>query len=248
MDERQATLRVLPSLPSLPSPPAPPFPSAVAAPASDEDPTAPVRVLVVGDDPLARVGIRSLLENHSGIRIAGEAAPDVRFPGALRTLRPHVLVVHGSLTADQRELVDREAGDAVGVLVLGGPVAGAGPSPDAGRWTVTRGQLPTSATPAQVASAVVLTAAGYTLVPGAPHTAPAAPRVSSVHPDRLTDRECEVLELIARGLTNAEIATSLTVSEHTVKSHVQNLLHKLRLRNRVHAAIYAFEAGIRQFG
>ncbi|MGW0799708.1 response regulator transcription factor, partial [Streptomyces sp. NPDC002692] len=75
--------------------------------------------------------------------------------------------------------------------------------------------------------------------------APPVPPISPVSPDRLTDRECQVLGLLARGLSNGEIAQALTVSEHTVKTHVQNMLHKLRLRNRVHAAIYAFESGLR---
>ena len=60
----------------------------------------------------------------------------------------------------------------------------------------------------------------------------------------MSGRECEVLSLIARGMSNAEIALALTVSEHTVKSHVQNLLGKLNLRNRIHAVIYAFETGL----
>ncbi|WP_329327208.1 response regulator transcription factor [Streptomyces mirabilis] len=77
-----------------------------------------------------------------------------------------------------------------------------------------------------------------------PAAGPLAP-ISPVSPGRLTDRECQVLDLLARGLSNGEIARALTLSEHTVKTHVQNLLHKLRLRNRVHAAIYAFESGLR---
>ena len=64
-------------------------------------------------------------------------------------------------------------------------------------------------------------------------------------PDRLTARECQLLDLVSRGLSNTEIARALTLSEHTVKTHVQNLLQKLRLRNRVHVAIYAFESGLR---
>ncbi|OIJ68226.1 response regulator transcription factor [Streptomyces mangrovisoli] len=260
MDEPQVALHVLPSAPRPQGPvrtPDDPPPAASPPRARDrrdtlgsghagetgqggEAETAAVRVLVVGEDPLARVGIRTLLTGHTGIRVVGESAPDVRITAALRAGRPQVLVVHGrSLTAEQRELVGREAGERAGILVLGGPETAAG------RWAAARGHLPAGADAGQVASAVVLAAAGYRLLT-ASGTGDDTPRVSAVDPGRLTDRECEVLDLLARGLTNAEIAAALSVSEHTVKTHVQNLLHKLRLRNRVHAAIYAFEAGIRR--
>jgi DNA-binding NarL/FixJ family response regulator len=126
------------------------------------------------------------------------------------------------------------------MLVVGGG------EPD-GEPGAGHGRLPATATAGQLASAVILTAAGYTLLPQTRRrTAAPVPSLSPVRPQELTGREREVLELLAHGLSNGEIAQSLTLSEHTVKTHVQNMLHKLRLRNRVHAAIYAFEAGLRR--
>jgi NarL family two-component system response regulator LiaR len=65
-----------------------------------------------------------------------------------------------------------------------------------------------------------------------------------VEPEALTERELEVLELVARGRTDQEIARSLAVSQATVRTHVSNILAKLHMANRVQAALYAFKAGL----
>ncbi|WP_331742191.1 response regulator transcription factor (plasmid) [Streptomyces sp. NBC_00876] len=229
MEEQHATLRVLPGRPALQQ-----IVEADTAPGAGAP--RPVRVHVVGADPLARVGLRTLLTGHPAIRITGESAPGPQLAHALRSSRPRVLVVHGALPADERLplMCEQEAPDGIRMLTVG-DVPGGAPA---------HGHLPGTATAGELTSAVVLAAAGYTLVGGGA-LPPPGPRLSSVSPDELTEREGQVLELLARGLSNAEIARSLTLSEHTVKTHVQNMLHKLRLRNRVHAAIYAFETGLR---
>ncbi|MEW2128507.1 response regulator transcription factor [Streptomyces sp. NPDC007259] len=220
MEEQHATLRVLPARrPELHEVP--------------EPGPRPVRVHVVGTDPLARVGLRTLLADHPAIHVTGESPPGPPLARALHATRPRVLVVHGTLPPE-----DRPAPEAVSVLTVG-EAPGAPGAP-------IHGHLPGTATAGELTSAVVLAAAGYTLVGGGTSgLPPPGPRLSTVSPDELTDRESQVLELLARGLSNAEIAGSLTLSEHTVKTHVQNMLHKLGLRNRVHAAIYAFETGVR---
>ncbi|MFD8824711.1 response regulator transcription factor [Streptomyces sp. NPDC059605] len=224
---RRATLRVLPGG----APPA--APDAAGA-------TATVRVYVLGTDALARSGIRALLDGRPAIHVVGDGEPGPACPDDITTAGPDVVLAHGTpdpgtLPPDCR------------LLTIGGPEPETGPGP-------AHSRLPGTVTAAQLASAVVLTAAGYTVAARpdgpapttAPGTGPTAPVISDVGPEQLTDRERQVLGLLAHGLTNTEIAGSLTLSEHTVKTHVQNLLGKLRLRNRVQAVVYAFEAGLRR--
>ncbi|QIP88269.1 response regulator transcription factor [Streptomyces sp. Tu 2975] len=224
-----------------------------------------VRLFLVGGDALARAGIRSLLDGQGGISVIGEDEPGPRALAALRAQAPDVLVVHGLREAHESDALLREIDPGIRVLTVGGA------EPQGRTAAVLHGHLPHSTTSQQLAAAVSLAAAGYSLTrgplpPTAPEPAPApattapaapaappekaAPRpraatVSDVPPEHLTGRECQILDLVARGLSNIEIAQSLTLSEHTVKTHVQNLLNKLRLRNRVHVAIYAFETGLR---
>ncbi|MFJ3309398.1 response regulator transcription factor [Streptomyces sp. NPDC086549] len=231
MEERHATLHVLPPVAGSGER------GAQALPGVGRE--RQVRVHVVGADPLVRIGIRTLLTGHPGIHVTGESTPGPRVAVALRTQCPHVLVVHGPLTCEQQAFLADRAGDEVKVIVLGGAEPADAPA-------VAHGQLPGTATAGQLASAVILAAAGYAFGPAAGRSAHPAPRVSRIGPDELTRRECQVLELLARGLSNGEIAESLALSPHTVKTHVQNMLHKLRLPNRLHAAIYAFETGLRR--
>ncbi|MFJ5780139.1 response regulator transcription factor [Streptomyces sp. NPDC093094] len=206
-------------------------------------PGTPVRVYVLAADALARAGIRSLLAGHPAVHLVGDGDPGAL--DLLPALHPDVVLAHGDSASHLSRHPARTPHPRL--VVVGG-------APD-GPGTPASGRLPDTATPDQLASALVLAAAGYRVQPDdRPQddgTAAGAPRaqdrttVSTVGPEALTDRERQVLELLARGLTNTEIAGRLTLSEHTVKTHVQNLLGKLRLRNRVHAAIYAFESGLR---
>lgn len=122
-----------------------------------------------------------------------------------------------------------------------------------------KGVLDSQASPERIIAAVRMIAAGYRLViptVGGSTPAPAVPaeppRPETPNIDLVTSgitrRERDVLQLIIRGYSNAEISEALFLSESTVKSHVQRMLDKLALRNRVHAVIYAYEKGIVRAG
>ncbi len=206
-----------------------------------------IRILVVGEDVLARRGVLAALDGEPGMVVVGEHRAGPGVYAAVVARQPDVLLLHG-LRQEDSELVltaVRRAGRKLRVLSIG--IRDGEPEPVLDGLMC--GALPTSATPEEVVAAVRIAAAGYALgradefgrlvhLPTGEHSREAAER------DGLSDRECEVLALVAKGMSNAEIAGSLTVSEHTVKSHVQNLLSKLSLRNRIHAVIYAFETGL----
>jgi len=200
-----------------------------------------VRVLVVGDDMLARHGMRVALENRPGLAVVGERRPGREVAAAVRAHHPDVLLLHGLSASEAEPTVTaaRTASDTIRVLAVG---ARGGLSTQDDEERVC-GRLPASASPEEVVAAVRMVAAGYRL------RRDARPPVSDQNPGvalagGLTERERDVLTLLARGMSNTEIAGVLTVSEHTVKSHVQNLLGKLKLRNRIHAVIYAFQTGL----
>jgi DNA-binding NarL/FixJ family response regulator len=210
-----------------------------------------IRVLVVGEDVLARRGVLAALDGEPGMVVVGEHRSGPGVYAAIVARQPDVLLLHG-LREDESEPIltaVRRSGRKLRVLSIGVRDGEPEPALDG----LMCGALPTSATPEEVVAAVRIAAAGYVLgragelgqlvhLPGAEEITENGR--AAAERDGLSDRECEVLALVAKGMSNAEIASTLTVSEHTVKSHVQNLLSKLSLRNRIHAVIYAFETGL----
>ncbi|MFN8082208.1 MAG: response regulator transcription factor [Kineosporiaceae bacterium] len=217
-----------------------------------------IRVLVVDDQALVRAGFCALLEATDGVEVVGEAgdgeqavelaeqlAPDVvlmdiRMPrldgiSATRRLseraeRPRVLILT-TFDTDDNVFDALEAG-AVGFLVKDTP-----PTQllDAVRAAVDGGAVISPVTTRRLVDRIV---ASRTLPP-APARRPAAPAL-----EVLTDREREVLERLARGQSNREIAGSLSISELTAKTHVSRVLGKLGLTSRVQAAVFAYETGL----
>jgi DNA-binding NarL/FixJ family response regulator len=219
----------------------------------------PIRVLVVDDQELVRTGFCVILEAADGITVVAEASNGTQAVRAAAEYKPDVILMDvrmpemdGLEAARQITGGDRESGPRVVMLttfdfddyVYEALRAGAS------------GFLLKDAPRHDLISAVRVAAAGNALL--APsvtmrlidafarrpaQTLPAPSRLAS-----LTGREHDILLRLARGLTNAEIAADLVVSEATVKSHVGSLLAKLGLRDRVQAVILAYETGIVRAG
>lgn len=220
----------------------PPIADAYPHPVETVEPDG-IRVLIVGDDVLARRGVLAAIDEEPGLIVVGDRQPGPGVGPAIRSRNPDVLLLHGlvGVAAEPTLAAARQADATVRMLAIGTRAELSAVDIEAGLC----GTLPASATPDEVVAAVRMAAAGYVLSRGSVHRA-APPGVSrdAALAKGLTERECEVLTLVAQGLSNAEIADALTLSEHTVKSHVQNLLAKLHLRNRIHAVIYAFDTGL----
>lgn len=208
-----------------------------------------IRVLLADDEELVRTGLRAILEAQPDLQVTGEAADGAEVLPLVRSLRPDVVLMDVRMPAIDgiqatRTLVDTQA-EPPRVLVITTfenddyvyEALRAGAS----------GFLLKRARPAEVVEAVRVVARGESLVfPEALRRLVAA---RGRRPDRraavvrLTEREAEVLRLMAAGLSNAEIADRLMVGAETVKTHVGNVLTKLAARDRTQAVIAAYESG-----
>ncbi|MFE6223846.1 MULTISPECIES: response regulator transcription factor [unclassified Streptomyces] len=213
-----------------------------------------IKVLLVDDEPLVRAGLRAVLEAQPDIEVVGEAADGAAVIPLVRSLRPDVVAMDvrmplmDGIEATRAVLRTVESPPKILVVttfendeyVYGALRAGAD------------GFLLKRARPAEIVHAVRLVAEGDSLLfPAAVRDMAAS--YAQDRPDnearealrraRLTDREEDVLRLMARGLSNAEIAARLVVGTETVKSHVSALLAKLGARDRTQAVIAAYESG-----
>ncbi|MGW3951277.1 LuxR C-terminal-related transcriptional regulator [Streptomyces sp. NPDC004752] len=221
--------------------------------------SSPIRVLLVHDRAIVRAGIRSVLDEDAGIEVVAETSDVVDAVAGAGALAPHLLLAgvqpHTLDTADLvAELAVRSRGRAPDVLFMTNePSAWALHAFRAGAGGIILNRV----TPGQLRAAVHVVAAGYRIfcagsevwgraVDGVPETAvpPRAAAEDGAGIGLLTRREREVFQLLAHGLSNTEISVALVLSENTVKSHVQRLLDKLNLRNRVHAVIHAYQSGL----
>lgn len=228
--------------------------------ADDVNETTDLTIVLADDQELVRAGFRVILESEPGFRVVGEAPDGARAVEAVRILRPDVVCLDVQMPGvDGLEAARRIAAlpDPPAVLILT-----TFDSDDALFQALEAGAsgfLLKNASPERLIDAVRTVAAGDALL--APDVtrrvisrATAAPVSSGRASDQsgdaalasagLTERETEVLRLLARGLSNAEIAAELYVGDATVKTHVSNVLQKLALRDRIQAVVWAFEHGV----
>jgi len=211
-----------------------------------------IRVLLVDDQTLVRGGFRMILRAEPDIDVVGEAADGAEAIALARELDPDVVLMDvrmpnmDGIEATRRIMDGSEHPPHVLVLttfdldeyVFEALRAGAS------------GFLLKDAPEEQLVSGIRIVAGGASLFAPAvtrrliERFAASAPMAPSPALGELTPRELEVLRLVARGLSNAEIAAELVVSEHTAKTHVAHILDKLDLRDRVQAVVLAYESGI----
>ncbi len=211
-----------------------------------------IGVLLVDDEPLIRSGLKAIINAEPDLTVLGEADDGAAVTPLVRRLRPDVVLmdvrmpVVDGIEATRRLLANVD--DPPRILVLT-TFANDDYVFDALRAGAS-GFLLKRARPDEVIRAIRLLAAGDSLLfpaaireLAARHSpAEAAPR-GGLDAAGLTDREAEVLRLIAEGLTNAEIAARLVVSAETVKTHVAHVLTKLDVRDRTQAVIRAYQTG-----
>ena len=212
-----------------------------------------LRVLIVDDHDLFRSGLRNLLEEESGVQIVGEAAgghdavrivrelaPDVvvmdlNMPGMggvdatrhITAVAPLTRVVMLTISDEDNDVIDAILAGACGYLLKDSSIQDL----MAGIRAAAMGESLIS--PIIAAKVLQRVRASST-----------QPEIESTIRAELSDREIEVLKLIANGKDNSEIARELFISAKTVKNHISNILLKLSIENRIQAAVYAVKSGI----
>jgi DNA-binding NarL/FixJ family response regulator len=211
-------------------------------------------VLIADDQALVRVGLRKILESEPEMTVVGEAADGEDAIAAARRLRPDVVLMDIRMPVldgieASRRIIRAQPGTRVLILTTFGLDGYVYDALRAG----ASGFMLKDAPPEEIAAAVRIVANGEALLAPAvtrsvieefarqqPAGAPVPPPAVA----ELTPREREVLDLLARGLSNHEICEQLVISEATAKTHVARILQKLDLRDRVQAVIYAYESGL----
>jgi DNA-binding NarL/FixJ family response regulator len=209
-----------------------------------------IRIVIADDEALIRTGLRAIIEAEPDLTVAGEAADGAEVVPLARRLRPDLVLMDVRMPAVDgiqatRHLVETVP-DPPKVLVVT-TFENDDHVYDALRVGAS-GFLLKRARPDELVQAIRTVVAGESLLfPAAIRRLAArrapGPAAARLEGAQLTEREAEVLALMARGLSNAEIAGHLTVSLQTVKTHVTNVLAKLKARDRTQAVIAAYDSG-----
>lgn len=224
----------------------------------DAGPLGPVSVVLADDQALMRMGFRMVLDAEEGIEVVGEASDGATAIAQARALNPDVILMDvrmpGMNGIEATEVIAREC-PGTRILIL--TTFDLDEYAFSGLRAGASGFLLKDTRPTELAEAIRTVASGEAVVSPRitqrmlemfasalpdPEGAPPAeedPRLSV-----LTPREREILVLMARGMSNAEIASHLVVSSTTVKTHVGNVLAKLDVRDRVQAVVVAYETGL----
>lgn len=217
----------------------------------------PIRVLLVDDDDLMRAGLAAVLSSDPAVKVVGQASTGRLALERVRAVHPDLVLMDVRMPdldgiAATRRLLD--AAPEVKVIILTTfeqddyifDAIGAGAS----------GFLLKRTRPEELLAAIHIVAAGDSLLsPSVTRivlqrlaSQPTSTPQSTRQLAELTPRERQVLELIARGHSNREIAATLVIEESTVKTHIKRILLKLNLRDRIHAVIFAYETGLARTG
>lgn len=218
---------------------------------------APINILLVDDQPLLRMGFRLILEGEDDLRIVGEASDGADAVRQVRECDPDVVLMDVRmpvLDGIEATRAITAAGSCARIIIL--TTFDVDEYAFAGLQAGASAFLLKDVAPSELIHAVRVVASGdavvaprvtqrllETYVRGAARPAPAVPAPDPLLAD-LTPRETEMLEAMAEGLSNAEIAHRYFLSEATVKTHVRRILTKLHLRDRVQAVVYAYETGL----
>ncbi len=214
----------------------------------------PIRVLIVDDHTLFRKGLISLLQEQKGITVVGEARDGEEGIRLARTLKPDVILMDVQMpnrNGIQATEAIREFLPEARIIML--TVSEQDEDLFSAVKAGARGYLIKNVEPEQLIEAIHRLIQGEAVVT---HSMASrlltefsniakkidAPRGPGLNP--LTAREKEILQLLAKGDTNKEIANTLCISEHTVKIHLKHILKKLHMNNRLQAAVYAYRQGL----
>ena len=206
-----------------------------------------MRIVIVDDDPLVRMGLKAIVGSEPGWEVVAEAVDGRQALAVVAEHRPDIVLMdvrmpHLDGLAATREITAGDSGAKVLVLTTFEVDEYVFEAMRAGAAGFVLKRVP----PAELIEAVRIVAAGESLLfPASTRSVIerfAAPQNGEVLPE-LTEREEDVLRLLARGMSNGEIAAKLFVSIETVKSHVASILMKLGVRDRTQAVIAAYESG-----